>query len=218
MSAALVEVRAGDAVPDWHQQFLAQVLPAVQASARRRFRTLPVADREESTAEAIAGALVAFVRLSKRGKDPTAFAGRLALVAVLKVLAGRLTGSSDNCDDVTSRYCRQRRKGFQIESLDAAPNRNRDGWRALAVEDRRSGPAEIAALRVDFATWLARLSERRRSIVESLAAGNLPKEVATHFNLTRGRVSQLRAALLKSWCDFQSDAPRTTAERRPVAA
>src|SRR5437899_5162807 len=83
MSTAVVEARADDAAPAWHQQFLALVVPAVEASARRRFRTLPVAEREESTAEAIAGALVAFVRLINRGKDPAAFAGRLALVAVL---------------------------------------------------------------------------------------------------------------------------------------
>lgn len=37
----------------------------------------------------VAGALVAYSGLIRRGKDPAPFAGRLALVAVLKVLAGQ---------------------------------------------------------------------------------------------------------------------------------
>jgi hypothetical protein len=39
-------------------------------------------------------------------------------------------------------------------------------------------------------------------------------DVATRFKLTRGRVSQLRAALQKSWDEFQREAPRTTVDDR----
>jgi hypothetical protein len=46
------------AVPKWHEQFTAVILPAVEAVARKRFRGLPVVERKESAAEAIAGALV----------------------------------------------------------------------------------------------------------------------------------------------------------------
>jgi len=93
-------------VPDWHEQFLTVILPAVEAVARHRFRGLSDTEQEESSAEAIAGAMLTFVRLVRRGKDPAVFAGRLAQLAVLRVLSGRLTGCADRCNDALSRLAR----------------------------------------------------------------------------------------------------------------
>jgi hypothetical protein len=90
MSAIIVAVCGRDADPVWHDQFLSSILPAVQICARIRFRDLPQVEREEALAEATAAAMISFVRLIDRGKNPVAFAGSLARVAVLRVFAGRL--------------------------------------------------------------------------------------------------------------------------------
>lgn len=206
-------------VPGWHREFLTEVLPSVEFVAQIRFRALPPVEREEALAEAVAGALVSFVRLTRRGKNPSAFAGRLAKIAVLRVLSGRLSGVPDRSEDVLSRFARQRRE-LVVESIDSGAKgvRERNGWRELAVEDHRSGPAEIAALRLDFAAWLARLTTRRRQIAESLAAGNLTNDVARQFRLSAGRVSQLRRDFEMSWREFQGEPSWKTFGRSPAAA
>ena len=64
----------------------------------------------------------------------------------------------------------QHRKGFCIGQLD---HFDRDGgtWREVVVEDRRAGPAETAATRIDFSHWLRLLPKRLRKIALTLASG-----------------------------------------------
>jgi hypothetical protein len=216
MSIAVAEDRRSRSVPDWHQDFLRYVVPAVQSFARSRLRNLAAVEQEEATAEAIAGAMIAFVRLIRRGKNPIAFVGRLAKIAVLRVMTGRLTGARARCQDVLSRFARQQH-GYSVESLDAPLNPNATAWKTLLVEDRKSTPADIAASRIDFAEWLGRMSNRRREIAEALAAGYRTEEVANRFRLSDGRISQLRREFESSWREFQSDSPRHGA-RCPAAA
>jgi hypothetical protein len=188
-------------VAAWHDQFLSSILPAVQVCSRVRFRALPQNEREEATAEAIAAALISFVSLLRRSQEPVEFAGSLARIAVLRVIAGRLSGSASNNRDVLSRQVRHRH-GFTVQSLDADPA---DGWKQIVAEDRRSTPADIATARLDIADWLGRMTNRRREIAESLAAGYRTEEVAQMFNLSQGRISQLRREFEESWLEFQRD-------------
>lgn len=206
MSAVSVVDQRRDSVPGWHPDFLAEVLPTVEAIARIRFRSLPPVEREDATAEAVAGAMVTFVRLLRRGKNPTVFAGRLAQIAVLRVLSGRLSSSPDRSEDVLSRMARQQH-GFGIESLNTGRSQTRSEWQALLVEDRRSTPADLAASRIDFSEWLGRMKRRRRQIAETLAAGYRTEEVAELFRLSPSRVSQLRREFENSWRAFQREAP-----------
>ena len=82
-----------------------------------------------------------------------------------------------------------------------------DAWRTALVEDRRAGPAEIAAARIDVAAWLRTLSRRDRQIAKTLATGESTCGVARQFNLSSGRVSQLRGELEASWRGFQGEEP-----------
>jgi hypothetical protein len=102
---------------------------------------------------------------------------------------------------VFSRQAR-RRHGFAVQSLDADPV---DGWKQIVAEDRRSTPADIATARLDIADWLGRMTNQRRKIAESLAAGYRTEEVAEMFNLSQGRISQLRREFEESWLEFQRD-------------
>jgi hypothetical protein len=205
MSTIIVAVRGRDADPVWHDQFLSSILPAVQVCARIRFRDLPQVEREESLAEATAAAMISFVRLIDRGKNPVTFASSLARVAVLRVFAGRLSASADSSTDVLSRQARQSH-GFQVESLDAPTDQADNGWEAVLVENRKTTPADVAAARLDIAAWLGGMKVRRREIAESLAAGYRTEEVAEMFELSAGRVSQLRREFEDSWREFQQEA------------
>jgi DNA-binding NarL/FixJ family response regulator len=74
------------------------------------------------------------------------------------------------------------------------------------VEDRRSGPSEIAAARIDFGDWMGRLPHRQRRLAELLATGESTSEAAEKFRVSPGRVSQIRRELEDSWDDFQAGA------------
>jgi hypothetical protein len=204
MSAVLVDDRACHSVPGWHDAFLKTILPAVEAVARVRFRSLPAVEREESMAEAVATAMLFFVRLIERGKTPSAFAGRLAQVSVYRVMAGRLASCPDNSGDVLSRYAR-RRRGFTVERLPESAEAESD-WEQVLVETGRCTPADIAISRIDFSAWLDGMPRRRRAIAEALGAGYRTDEVAEKFHLSSGRISQLRREFEDSWRAYQQQA------------
>jgi DNA-binding NarL/FixJ family response regulator len=80
------------------------------------------------------------------------------------------------------------------------------------VEDRHSGPAEVAGTRIDFRAWLEALPERTRRVAETLATGEATNQVARMFGCSASRVSQLRRELYDAWCVFTGEvAPVTSA-------
>ena len=179
----------------WHVAFLT-MLPSIQRHAARAFRRLPAHDREEAVQAVVAQCALAYLRLVELGKSQVGYATPLARFAVRQYRAGRSVGSSTNCRDVASAACQQRR-GFSVQSLDA--------WKLSLVEDRRTTPAELAALRVDFGDWLETLSPRNRQLANVLASGEHASAVARIFQLTAARVSQLRRELYLSWQRFQGE-------------
>jgi len=186
-----------DCVASWHAPFLA-MLPSIQRQARRAFCGHSAHDREEAAAAVVALALTAYVRLFERGKPELAYATVLAEYAVRQYRAGRRLGCSLNCRDVASPTC-QRRRGFSVQS--------HGDWELMLLEDRRTTPAELAALRVDFGDWLATLSPRDRQVAQVLATGEHTSAVARLFEVTAGRISQLRRELFNSWQRFMGEAP-----------
>ena len=78
-------------------------------------------------------------------------------------------------------------------------------WNEQLVEDRRAGPAETAASRLDLTAWLRTLSKRNRQIAKAMSLGETTNDVARQFGLSAGRVSQLRAWLREHWERFQGD-------------
>ena len=197
MPAIATTPPTSDHLASWHAPFLA-MLPTIQRCAHRAFRGLSAHDREEAAAAVLALALTAYVRLVELGKPELAYATVLARYAVRQYRVGRRVGCRLNCRDVASPVC-QRRRGFAVESLDA--------WRLALAEDRRTTPAELAALRVDFEAWLATLTPRNRRLANVLATGEPTSAVARMFRVTAGRVSQLRRELFDSWRGFMGDAP-----------
>jgi DNA-directed RNA polymerase specialized sigma subunit len=115
-----------------------------------------------------------------------------------------------NVHDITSEYCRLR-KNIHVERLDQFNSADGE-WMEQVVEDKRSGPAETAAMRIDFTEWLSQLPKRIRQIAKRLAVGESTGEVANCFQVSSARVSQLRRELHTAWNTFQSEYSRDPAE------
>ncbi len=208
MMIAIAEKRNQDPRTAANDCFL-KMLPAIRRQAGYVFRRLPSELKAELVQAVVASAYMAFLRLVERGKANAGFAMPLASYAIRQVRAGRQPGSRLSTVDVLSRSARfgsgDVGAGNVVESLDTFDDTQGD-WRAALVEDRRAGPAEIAAARIDLAGWLRLLSRRNRRIAKSLALGESTCDVARRFKLSSARVSQLRRELEASWRDYQGEA------------
>src|SRR5450432_3454870 len=102
------ETQASSTNPDRDAKFLA-MLPRIRRQAAYHLRSLPGEKRADAIQEVVANAFVSYVHLIERGKADLAFAGPLARYAACQYLHGRRVGSSMNCNDVTSDYCRQKK-------------------------------------------------------------------------------------------------------------
>ena len=209
MIAPIKRSRSQASAPAWHAGFLL-MLPTIYAYARGAFAHLNPEARQDMIQEVVANALVAFVRLYQQGRVALAYPTVLARYGVAQVRDGRRVGAKLNIKDPLSRYC-QKRKGVVVERLDVF-DEEENAWAEAVVVDTRSAPVpDIVSFRVDFADWLASLCRRDRRIAESLAIGNRTSDVAERFELSEGRISQLRRELAESWKSFtgETTAPAT---------
>lgn len=190
--------------PHWHRVFLA-MLPKIVRYARGAFGHLRGEARQDCVQEAVANSLVAFVALVRRGKMELAYPTVLSRYAVAQIHEGRRVGNRLNIREVLSRYA-QKHKQFRVERLDHFDDMEQT-WTEAIIEDKTTGPAEIARLRIDFADWLASLKRRNRRLAEFLASGESTQAAATKFKLSNGRISQLRRELAESWHCFIGDEP-----------
>jgi hypothetical protein len=178
-----------------------EMLPTIRRAASYAFRRVRRAVREDLVAEAVGNAYAAFRRLVERGKAALAYASVLAKFAIKQVREGRRIGTKRNVLDVMSSYA-QRRKGFLVIPLPKGTERSE--WQEIVVEDRHASPAEVAACRIDFRSWLGQLERFKRSVALALASGASTGDAARKFKLSVGRVSQLRRELADSWNAFQA--------------
>jgi hypothetical protein len=189
----------------WQAGFL-QLLPTVETHARIRFRRLPKVHREEKIQEAIAAACINYQLAAAQGKLGTVRPGPLADFACRHVGNGRhVGGKQDAAKDPMSLSC-QRRHGITVESFHA-PNAGggTDGWRQVAIADRKASIPDTAAFRIDFDTWLKTLNRRDRRIIAAMVSGERNAAVAGRFGVTPGRVSQLRRKYEAEWKAFQGE-------------
>lgn len=194
--------RTTKVAPEWQVDFL-QMLPAIQDSAAYAFRYLAPEEREEAIQDVTVGAMIAFRRLAESDRIHLAYPRALARFGIAQYFSGRHSACRVNVRDVSSAYA-QRNKRFRLERLDHyCPDQQ--SWKEVLLEDRRACPADIATARIDFQNWLVSLSERSRKIADLLAAGESTSDVAEMFQISLGRVSQIRRELERSWRTFQGE-------------
>jgi len=183
-----------------HRQFL-EMLPTIRRQAHVAFRDhLPEA-REELIAEVVANAYQTFSRLADRGKADIAYPTPLTQFAIRQVCSGRRVGTKLNIHDVSSTHC-QKRKGIKMYRLDQY--HKSDGvWMEVLVEDRNAGPADTAAIRMDFTHWLGTLPVPLRKVATILSSGETTGKTARKCRVSSSRISHLRRELMESWERFQ---------------
>ena len=146
-----------------------------------------------------------FADLSRRGRHPERFVTTLALRCSQAVRGGRRVAGSEGVRDVLSPIagCRGR---FAVKSLhDHAPEKGGVVSEALTVDPRARVPDQ-AALRVDFPRWRSGFGSRDRAVLDALAGGDRPGEVAVGFGISPARISQLREVFRDSWRAFHNGA------------
>jgi hypothetical protein len=80
-------------------------------------------------------------------------------------------------------------------------------WQEILVEDNHAGPADIARVRIDFASFLRSLPLRLRRVAKFLSKGETTNAAAEKFRVSAGRISQIRKELQRSWQQFMGDEP-----------
>ncbi len=188
-----------------HQElFVTAMLPTITRIAHQNFAHLDPEAKAEATAEVVAAAFIMFVGLVRDGRESLAFPSVLAMYGVRRVRIGRQAATPNNVRDISSLYC-QLQKGVTLERLDRY-DCEQGGWMEVLVEDRHSGPADVARVRIDFADWLRTLPRRTRRIAQVLATGETTSAVAKRFHVSVARISQLRRQLYEAWLEFTGEA------------
>jgi len=187
-----------------HNARFLDMLPLIRKQVRFEFRHLPSKVRDERVNDALAHAFVLFARLVRRHRVRLAHPTALARYAVYRVRSRRPIGSRMNSREVMSRATQQR-FGFRLVSADMPGPSGRASWTEMLSAARRSTPAELAAIRIDFASWLAQLPNRRRQIALCLASGERTSAVAQQYSLSSARISQIRQELSVDWRLFQGE-------------
>jgi hypothetical protein len=204
MRYAKKSLRCKKSPPAWHQDFMAMV-PKIETHAKLAFRHLGAEARAEAVQEVICNACAAFARLVELNKVESAYPSALARFGVAQTKDGRKVGGRLNVRDVSSPYC-QREKGLTVDRLDKFDKQD-EAWLEVLLEDRHAGPAEVAAMRLDFSAWLRSLPRRLSKVATFLAGGETTTAAARRLRVSPGRISQIRKELFHAWQRFQGEEP-----------
>ena len=198
-------------------QFLA-LLPRLELHARITFRGVRCPDRRaDAVAETVALAWKWHVRLAERGKDVTRFPAAFAALAARAVRCGRRLCGQELAKEVLSPVA-QRTHGFRVEHLPASTRSPHEQLHATpqgqalldAFEERLRDntltpvPDQVA-FRIDFPNWLRTLTGRERRLVRAMAHNERTKDLSRQFELSPGRISQLRREFRDGWLRYHGE-------------
>jgi hypothetical protein len=135
----------------------------------------------------------------------------MATLAAPHVKNDRHVGGTSSRTDVLSKHSRVQH-GFQIEFLSASTRTPRNclygksegQQRRITLEERLQDNTQTpvpdqVAFRIDFPAFLRSLTPRGRRIAEFLALRHSGKHAAVKFQLTSGRITQLRQQWCREW-------------------
>jgi len=200
-----------------HAGFIA-ILPRIERHARISFRDIRCSNKKEDlVAETIALSWASYGRLIRKGKDAAQFISALARYAARAVRDGRRLAGQEKAKDVLSRRA-QHRHGFTVESLPASTRssfekiysdlrgqQETDAYEERLRDNTVTPPPEAAAFRIDFPQFLQALGERDRELAHFLSLGYSAKEAAQKFNVSPGRITQLRQQWCREWHALQDE-------------
>jgi hypothetical protein len=200
-----------------HASFLA-ILPRIERHGRIYFRHLSPHRRADAVQEMRALGWKWLLQLHEHGKDPACFLKAFTTYLARAVNSGRRLAGRAKAKDVLNPHA-QRRHGFQVEHL---PTFLRSSHEHLyssplgqelqdALEERLcdntiTPVVDQVMFRLDFIAWLRTLTPRERRIVRAMMRNERTTDLSKKFEVSAGRISQMRRELQVSWCRFCGDA------------
>lgn len=198
-----------------HAGFLA-ILPRVERYAHVCFQHIPCPHRKaDAIAEVIDLAWKWYVRLCERGKDVNEFAAAFVAYAVRAVRSGRRLVGMEKAKDVMSPVAQQRR-GFKVTSLPTSTatsyenlfttphgQKLQDAFEERLQDNTQTPVPDQVAFRMDWPRYFSTLTGRDRQMAEFLSMGNSASTAASKFNVSPGRVTQLRQQWCREWRRFE---------------
>ena len=188
---------------DCSQTAFLMILPRIQSQAWNAFQGLSFDLKQELQSEVVGHCWKSFIRLFELGRHEDVSPMSLARFAIRVVRSGRRMGASLNINDVSSNYC-QRRLGIRTTPF-CMIDQNGEKWAESLIADERARPDQLVMARIDFSEWLQTLKPLHRKVAEHLSLGESTHSTAMIFNLTPGRISQIRRLLEQSWLSFQTE-------------
>ena len=190
-------------IVDSSQNAFLMILPRIQSQAWNAFQGLSLDLKQELQSEVVAHCWKSFTKLVELGRHEDVPPMTLARFAIRAVRSGRRIGSSLNINDVTSDYCKNR---LGIRSVAFCwIDQNGKNWAESLIADERARPDQLVMARIDFSEWLQTLKPLHRKVAEHLSFGESTHSTAMIFNLSPGRISQIRRLLERSWHSFQTE-------------
>jgi hypothetical protein len=195
--------RNSNEIVDCRQNAFLMILPRIQTQAWRAFQGLSFDMKQELQSEVVGHCWKSFIKLFELGRHEDVSPMTLARFAIRAVRSGRRIGASLNINDVSSSYC-QNRMGIRSAAF-CIIDQNGDNWAESLIADERARPDQLVMARIDFSEWLQTLKPLHRKIAEHLSLGESTHSTARIFNLSPGRISQIRRLLERSWRSFQTE-------------
>ncbi len=196
-------LRNSNEIIDCRQTAFLMILPRIQSQAWNAFQGLSFDLKQELQSEVVGHCWKSFIRLFQLGRHEDVSPMSLASFAIRAVRSGRRMGASLNINDVSSNYC-QRRLGIRTTPF-CMIDQNGEKWAESLIADERARPDQLVMARIDFSEWLQTLKPLHRKVAEHLSLGESTHSTARIFNLTPGRISQIRRLLEQSWLSFQTE-------------
>jgi hypothetical protein len=202
-----------------HHQFLA-LLPKLHTHAAIYFRGIKCPDKKADTFnEMIALAWRWFLGLKENGKDISKFTMVFVYLVAKAVKSGRRVCGQEKSKDVLSPRAQQRHN-FVVhslpistrvahESLYGEPHgqRNLDAYEERLQDNLQSPIPDQVQFRIDFAAWLATLTPRERRLIKAMARNERTSDLSKEFEVSPGRISQMRKEFQRDWCRYIGDEP-----------
>jgi hypothetical protein len=200
-----------------HANFLT-IVPRIEAHGKVYFRHLKCPHRrEDAIQEMLALCWKWFVRLVERGKDPLQFPTTLAAYAAVAVRCGRRLTRPKRTKDVLSPRA-QRLHGFKVESLPLSTRSSHEHLYSTPYGQRRQDAFEErlrdntvtpvpdqVQFRIDFPAWLQTLTGRERRLIRAMSRNERTLDLSKQFDLSPGRISQLRKEFREGWTRLCGD-------------
>jgi len=172
--------------------------PRIHRIATLQHRALYGDQREDAVADTIAWAWWSYRNMALKGGDPDSVIGPIVRYSAKRVRGGQLIAGKPRVNDVMSRLSRQD-GGHFVAALPGSEKEEVASEILDALEDRGAGPAEEAACRVDYADWLATLSDKQRALAQDLASGLSASQIAERRGVSGAAVRDMRQTLARAW-------------------